>query len=68
MPACWFLNLSFSFFIQLWESLLKAAGGIRRSFDFPGFSPVNPDLHQGTSILVTKFCIERFDLARRFSP
>jgi len=37
----------------LGSQLLTAAGGIRRSLDFPEFTSVNPGSHQGTSILVT---------------
>ncbi len=33
--------------------LQAVVGGIRRSLDFPEIYSVSPDLHQGTSILVT---------------
>jgi len=39
--------------VCLGSQLLTAAGGIRRSLDFPEFTSVNPGSHQGTSILVT---------------
>jgi hypothetical protein len=41
------------FFIAMGIQLHFAAGGIRRSLDFPGAVPVSPGSHQGTSILVT---------------
>jgi hypothetical protein len=37
----------------LGRQLRCAAGGIRRSLDFPEVASVSPGLHQGTSILVT---------------
>jgi hypothetical protein len=43
----------FEIFIAMGVLLHVAAGGIRRSLDFPGAVPVSPGSHQGTSILVT---------------
>jgi hypothetical protein len=40
-------------FFFIGKATTVVAGGIRRSLDFPEAMPVNPDLHQGTSILVT---------------
>jgi len=67
------LGFGHDFFVaKMGIHLLLAAGGIRRSLDFPEaflrnhrITSVNPGSHRGTSILVTN---TQSILARRFYP